>query len=93
MHPIREVYIEVLEEDWEEAGEDRVAKLDMSMYGTRDAAKNWQECYTEHFEAIGFFVGKANPCLFVHLSRNRVAGARFLVEERLSEPLLERKQF
>ena len=42
----------------------------MSMYGTRDAAKNWQECYTGHLEAIGFSVGKANPCMFVHHARD-----------------------
>ena len=63
---IREVYIEIPKEDWEEGDEDRVAKLDMSMYGTRDAAKNWQECYTSHLESIGFIAGVANPCLFVN---------------------------
>ena len=64
------MYIEIPIEDWKEGDEDRVAKLDMSMYGTRDAAKNWQECYTGHLEAIGFSVGKANPCLFVHHARS-----------------------
>eukprot|EP00973_Karenia_brevis_P036049 4973185-Karenia_brevis.AAC.1 len=37
----REIYIEIPEEDWEEGDEARVAKLNLSLYGTRDAAQNW----------------------------------------------------
>ena len=43
-----------------EGDEDRMAELQMSMCGTRDAAKIWQECYTTHLEEIGFVPGKAN---------------------------------
>ena len=63
---IREVYIEISTKDWEEGDEDQVAKLDMSMYGIREAAKNWQGCYTSHLESIGFTAGVANPCFFVN---------------------------
>ena len=30
-----------------EGDEDKVGKLDFSLYGTRDAAQNWAQCYIE----------------------------------------------
>ncbi len=39
------------------------------MYGTREAALNWQETLTEHFIGIGFAKGKMNPCIFHHASK------------------------
>ena len=40
--------------------------LKMSLYGTRDAAKNWQEEVAKTMKAWGFRQGKYNPCLYHH---------------------------
>ena len=37
---IRPVYIEIPKEDWELGNESRIARLNFSVYGTRDAAQN-----------------------------------------------------
>ena len=49
--------------------ETKVAKLNLSLYGTRDAAANWSEEYTERMLSMGFTVGKATPCVFHHARR------------------------
>ena len=36
----RPIYIRIPDEDWEEGDEERVGKLNLSLYGTRDAAMN-----------------------------------------------------
>ena len=36
-------YIRIPEEDWKEGDESRCGKLNVSLYGTREAAANWQE--------------------------------------------------
>ena len=41
-------------------------KLMKSMYGTRDAASNWEDCYMEFAREIGFNNGIASPCIFKH---------------------------
>ena len=63
----RNVYVRLPEEDKEDG---MCAKLNMSMYGTRDAAQNWEEAYTEFMESIGFIRGRASPCIFYHKDRN-----------------------
>ena len=40
------------------------------MYGTRDAAQNWEFAYAEELEALGFIRGKATPCAFYHPAHN-----------------------
>ena len=45
-------------------------KLEMSMYGTRDAAQNWEETYSKFMISIGFRKGKASPCVFYNERRN-----------------------
>ena len=42
----REIYIEIPMEDWQQGDADKVAKLNLSLYGTRDAAQNRTEEYT-----------------------------------------------
>ena len=49
--------------------EDLVGELKLSMYGTRDAAQNWQETLSAHLMAAGFARGRINPCLFHHPGR------------------------
>ena len=43
-----------------------VGKLRLCLYGTRDAATNWQTTLSDHLEGIGFKRGKAFPSVFVH---------------------------
>ena len=39
------------------------------MYGTRDAAQNWEIAYAEFMEEIGFTRGVVSPCVFWHPER------------------------
>ena len=43
----RDLFIRIPKEDKEEGDEGMVAKLRLSLYGTRDAALNWTNTYTE----------------------------------------------
>ena len=65
----RPVYIVIPDEDWEEGDEVRVGQLNLSLYGTRDAAMNWALKFTTFLEEIGFETGKASPCNFYHPER------------------------
>ena len=38
-------------------------KLNYSLYGTRDTASNWEECYVELLKSIGFTQGDSSPCI------------------------------
>ncbi len=65
----RPVYIEIPIEDYEDGDEKMVGKLNLSLYGTRDAAQNWAREYTDTLQKCGFEQGKATPCSFVHEDR------------------------
>ena len=45
-------------------------ELIQAMYGTRDAAQNWEQEYCQFMTGIGFRRGKASPCVFYHKERN-----------------------
>ena len=64
----RMVYIELPVEDLREneRGQDLVGVLNMSLYGTRDAAKNWQDEVARMMKIWGFRQGQYNPCLYHH---------------------------
>ena len=64
----RAVCVEIPEEDKTEADrhKDVVGRLNMSLYGTRDAARNWQEEVARMMLKWGFAQGKYNPCLYFH---------------------------
>jgi len=64
---LREVYVALPTED-DEPG--MCGKLEMAMYGTRDAPQNWEFEYTDFMLGAGFTQGKATPCLFYHEPRN-----------------------
>ena len=64
----RDVYIELPQED--EMHGKMLGKLKLCLYGTRDAAKGWQETLSAHLEAIGFKRGRGHPCVFHHPSRD-----------------------
>ena len=57
----RSVYVKLPEEDYEEG---KVGKLLKSMYGTRDAAQNWEVEYSRFMVAQGFRRGVSSPCTF-----------------------------
>ena len=49
----RPVFIEIPAEDREKGDEDCVGQLALSLYGTRDAAQNWNEEYTNTLNSWG----------------------------------------
>ena len=61
----RGVYIEVPRED-PRAGPNVLGKLKLCLYGTRDAAQNWEAEYVELLQAAGFTKGMASACVFHH---------------------------
>ncbi len=65
---LREVYIELPHED-ERREKGYVGILRKSLYGTRDAALNWQVTYSNHLKKIGFKQCVFSPCVFRHDTR------------------------
>ncbi len=65
----RPMFITIPDEDWEEGDEQMVGQLNLSLYGTRDAAVNWAKTFTGNLEKIGFIVGSASPCNFYHAEK------------------------
>ena len=66
----RLVYIELPSED--RGTEDLVGRLQMSLYGTRDAAMNWQIEVAKHLKSLGFQRGTAFPGVFYNRCRGLV---------------------
>ena len=62
---VRNVCVEIPVEDKEDADvkHDQVGHLRMSLYGTRDAAMNWQDEVAPVMVTHGFSRGRYNPCL------------------------------
>ena len=73
----RQVCIELPEEVKTESDKelDMVGLLQMSLYGTRDAANNWQSEVAKQMKTWGFRRGVYNPCLYW----NRKLGVQTLV--------------
>ena len=59
----RDVYVELPPE---RAQPGMCAKLHKSSYGTRDAALNWAQLYSELLIKMGFSKGLSSPCSFFH---------------------------
>ena len=57
----RRVFVRLPEEDHEEG---MCGLLVKAMYGTRDAARNWEHEYIEFMANIGFVKSRATPCMF-----------------------------
>ena len=55
------------QEDHEEG---MCGKLNVSLYGTRDAAQNWEEEYSSALRRAGYKSGEASPCVFYHTQKN-----------------------
>ncbi len=68
----RPVYIEIPIEDLEYGDETKIGKLNLSLYGTRDAAQNWMREYSSLLKSLGFIAGLASPCNFRHGTRDIV---------------------
>ena len=68
----RNICVEIPKEDLTDADRrhDKVGRLRMSLYGTRDAAMNWQEEVAREMIKAGFRRGRYNPCLYFHEGRN-----------------------
>ena len=50
-------------------------RLNVSLYGTRDAAQNWETEYSATLMEAGYHPGRASPCVFY----NKVTGGRIVV--------------
>ncbi len=64
---IRDVYVDLPQQDQQEG---MCGKLEKAMYGTRDAAQNWEREYESTFTNLGFKQGRSSPCLFYHPERD-----------------------
>ena len=64
----RNLYIELPKED-ELGSADQLGRLNLSLYGTRDAAKNWQEHLSRHLCSIGFARGTGHTSVFHHTEK------------------------
>ena len=60
----RRLFVELPPEDARHGVEDLCGELVMSLYGTRDAAFNWEESYSRFLMELGIKRGKASPCHF-----------------------------
>ena len=65
----RDVYVDLPEEDVLPGDEGKCAKLEFSLYGTRDAAINWHNEYSQQLSNNGFIQGESSPCTFYHPCR------------------------
>ena len=60
----REIYVAIPDEDIGPGEADMCGLLRYSLYGTRDAAQNWQAHVTKTMNGLGFASGASNPCMF-----------------------------
>ena len=65
----RRVFVELPPEDWVDGDEDRCGLLLKSLYGTRDAALNWDEELGNSMVEIGMKRGRASSCVYTHPKR------------------------
>ena len=63
------LYVELLPED-PETHLDYLGRLRLCLYGTRDAALNWQQTLSEHLTDNGFTRGIGHPSVSHHGGKN-----------------------
>ena len=63
---VRDVFIQLPEEDPESKVPGRCGQLCRTMYGTLDAAEQWGIHYSKTLVSAGFRQGSASPCHFFH---------------------------
>ena len=68
----RPVYVKLPDEALEphERNGDVCGQLHYSLYGTRDAAQNWENKYSSFLGSLGFDRGLSSPCIFHHKARD-----------------------
>ena len=64
----RDLYIELPAEDGQ-ATSGMLGKLNLCLYGTRDAAKGWQDTLSKQLESCGFKIGVGHPSVCHHPGR------------------------
>ena len=72
MNSVRGPFVKLPRED-PQFGTGMLGKLNVCLYGTRDAAKAWQEDLSKHLLYIGFTRGRGRPAVFHHRVRGRLA--------------------
>ena len=63
-----DMFIELPSED-EEAQEGEFGWLNVCLYGTRDAARGWQDTLSKLIKQLGFTRGSGHPVIFHHRKR------------------------
>ena len=66
--PERAIYMRLLREMG--LPSNMVARQIRCVYGTRNAGKLWEVCYTQVLESMGIITGVSNPCTFYHPDRD-----------------------
>ena len=66
----RPIFIEIPNEDKESGDEGKCAELKYSLYGTRDAARNWDQEMERFMISVGFQRGKASACIYKHTAKD-----------------------
>ena len=64
------MFVALPAEDWLPGEEDFCALLLKSVYGTRDAAFNWTEAFTNALIGFGFVKSESSPCSFHKAARS-----------------------
>ena len=59
-------FVEMCEEDHQLGDDNMCGELNVSVYGTRGAAQNWQRCVSEVLTKQRFVQAKSSLCLFWH---------------------------
>ena len=59
----RRVFVELPIEDYQPGDESKCGLLQQSLYGTRDAAANWERELSGFLYTLGFSQGKGSSCL------------------------------
>ena len=70
---IRDTYIELPKEDFRPGDENKCGILKLSLYGTRDAAMNWEAEINGTMKELGYLKGKASTCVYRHCTMNSTA--------------------
>ncbi len=64
------VYVQRPPEGWQEGDKDKCGLLRVSLYGTRDAAQNWEEEVGRALKEFGLSQGRSTPCAYRHDKKN-----------------------
>ena len=62
----RRVFVKLPAEDYQPGDEHMCGLLLQSLYGTRDASRNWEEELCGTLRRLGFVKGKASSCVYTH---------------------------